>query len=278
MPRATALVALFERLVLAPADARLPDNGSHQHGMSYNHPDLRISMSWEHKEWDEENTGIATQLLKSSGMNQLLSKIPLFASDEFIRKHFLCRTLLQMRLADLTGSVLMGDGFFHAVCDLIVRRVGNAVTALAISSQAPWIMEPKTLDLVGLTFPASNIDSFAAIRQSRQVSEYAAEFRTAAASAMGEADATNSLLAAMKKAMDQGEIQEHVSGAFQAIGSGANVGGLFPFVGTIASGIGIGADVASRALKRAGARKQWYLLGPKMQEIALKRMLSQLEK
>ncbi|MBC2696171.1 MAG: hypothetical protein HF982_13040 [Desulfobacteraceae bacterium] len=278
VPRATALAALFERMILAPADAGLPDYRTYHHGKTYNHPELRITMSWEHNEWDDENIGIAKELLKSVEMNQLLSLIPLLASDEFIREHFLCRTLLQMRLADFTASVLIGDSFFHTVCESIVRRVGDTVSASSVPGHAPWVLEPRTLDLVGLTFPANSIDSFSSIRQSRQVSEYAAEFRVAATSAMAQADVTNSLLAAMKKAMDQEEIREHASGAFQAVGSGANVGGLIPFVGTIASGIGIGSDVASRALKQASARKQWYLLGPKMHEIALKSMLSQSNK
>jgi hypothetical protein len=278
VPRATALAALFDRLILAPADARLPDYRAYSHGDTYEHPDLRITMNWEpHKEWDDENRAIAKILIKSDVIGALLASVPLFASDNLIREHFLCRSLLQIRLSQIYSGVLIGNSFFNRIYDAIIREVGEAVFSIPIDGQQMvWTLEERTLNIVGLDFPADSIDSFSAIRQSREISEYATEFRAAISSAMTTGDATNSLLQLMKKAMDQDEIRAKAAGGFQALGSAANVGGLVPVLGTFASGIGIGADVASRKLGRASLKKQWYLLGPKMKEVALKSMLSKL--
>lgn len=278
MQRATALAALFDRIVLAPADGQLPDYRTYQHGDKYDHPHLRIATSWEHPEWEAENRDIARQLLKSANIRAVLSRIPLLASDEVFKEDFLCRTLLQMRLADRSGSVLVGNSFFHTVCDSIIADVVDVISAPSNPGHVTWALDPSTLDLVGLNFPANSIDSFAAIRQSRQVSEYAVNFRMAVASAMSQPEATNSLLRAMKVAMDQEEIRNLASSGFKTIGSAANVGGLIPLYGTVSSIIAIGLDAGSRALDRSIAEKQWYLLGPKMREIDLKSMLSQLDR
>lgn len=133
------------------------------------------------------------------------------------------------------------------------------------------------MNVVGLDFPTDSIDSFFAIRQSKEISEYATEFRSALSSAMSTGDVTDFLVKLMKRAMHQDEIRAKAAGGFQTLGSMANVGGLIPVVGTIASGIGIGADVANRAFSQASGKKQWYLLGPKMKEVALKSMLSKYE-
>ena len=234
-------------------------------------------MNWEHNEWDHENRAIAKVLMESNTIRALLASVPLFASDNFIKEHFLCRSLLQIRLSQLHGGVIIGNTFFNKVYDAIIEQVGEAVFSTPVDNkQGLWTLEERTLDIVGLDFPADSIDSFVAIRQSKEISEYSAEFRSAISSAITTGNVTDSLLQLMKKAMDQDAIRVKAAGGFQVLGSAANVGGLIPFLGSIASGLSIGADVASRAFSRASTNKQWYLLGPKMKEVALKRMLSKL--
>jgi hypothetical protein len=54
------------------------------------------------------------------------------------------------------------------------------------------------------------------------------------------------------------------------------VGGLIPIIGSIASAVSIGADVVGRGAQKIESKKQWYLIGPKMKEIALRDALSKL--
>lgn len=278
VPRATALAALFDKIILAPADARLPDHATYGSSREYEHPDLRISMSWKYNEWEDENKIIADELLKSSRIQKLLTAVHMLASDNGMKKHFLCRTLLQMKIASEKNGILIGNTFFNKVYDEIMKLVGKklAFGKVLEGSRRPWKLDPDTLSIVGLDFRAKNLESFAAIRHSHEISEYAKEFRSAISTSLSAPDLTQKLLELMKKAMDQERVMTHVAGGFKTVGSVANVAGLVPFVGTIGAAVGISADISQRALENAKSKKQWYLLGSKMSEIALKDALSRV--
>lgn len=78
----------------------------------------------------------------------------------------------------------------------------------------------------------------------------------------------------MKKSMEQEQISKYVAGAFETVGSVANVGGLIPVIGSITTAIGITSDASARTLRTIETKKQWYLVGTKMREIILKDTLS----
>jgi hypothetical protein len=61
--------------------------------------------------------------------------------------------------------------------------------------------------------------------------------------------------------------------AFQTTGSVMNVVGLIPVVGTVASVANIATDVSARLAEAQAKKRRWYLLGPKMSEVALTNIL-----
>jgi len=269
--RATALSVLFDDIEFAGADAQLPDYQTAITGRIYTHRDLRIRMSWENNEWDYRE--LSRRLLELRDVNSLISQVSLFKDDERLREHFLCRTILQLRLAKESNAILIGNTFYNLICEIVLKYIGEELQLRSEASTTSWTLDPTTLDAFALSIPSASIDTFASIRQSKEISDYARGFRNALNLSMGNGKPSNALLNLMREAMGKDEIRKKVAGAFQTIGTSANIGGLIPFVGTIASGIGITSDIASRALEQSRATHQWYLLGPKIQEVAVKELL-----
>ena len=69
--RAAALVCLFDRIEIANADHALPDMRSYFKGNSYYHPDLRLSMSYEDREWSSEGQALAKLIAQVLGQQSI---------------------------------------------------------------------------------------------------------------------------------------------------------------------------------------------------------------
>jgi hypothetical protein len=78
----------------------------------------------------------------------------------------------------------------------------------------------------------------------------------------------------MREAMDDSTVAKQVAGGLQTSGSALNLIGFIPFVGNIASAMGVGTDAGSRVADKVADRKSWYLIGAKMQEIAIRDLLN----
>ncbi len=269
--RATALSVLFDDIEFAGADAALPDYQTAITGRIYKHRDLRIRMSWENNEHDYRV--LSKRLLELKDVNSLVSQVSLFKDDKKLREHFLCRTILQLHLAKESNAILIGDTFYNLICERVLKYIGDELQLRSEASTKRWTLDPTTLDAFALSIPSASIDTFSSIRQSKEISDYAKGFRNALSLSMENGNAPNALLNLMREAMGKDEIRKKAAGAFQVAGTGANIGGLIPFAGAIASGIGIASDIASRALEKSSAKHQWYLLGPKIQEVAVKELL-----
>lgn len=271
--RASALACLFDMIVIAPADARFPDVHANLTGDLYSHPDLRLSSDFKYNEWDKENKKMSKWLLRNKNIQKLFEGNSHF-SDTYIRHNFLCRVLLQIRVADANNAVLVGNSFFNQIYNETIRCFGES--DLNQRKNALWTLDLSFMDIFGLDFGSTDIDTFAAVRQTKEISAYANAFRDAISQALPAQDLKQRLLQIMKEALEHENIARRTGKAFQTVGSVANVGGLIPFVGTITTGIGIGADVSSRVAQKVEADKQWYLLGPKMKEVALKDLITRV--
>jgi hypothetical protein len=260
--RASALACLFEEIIMAPANSELPEDSS-----------LRVSSNRKYGEWDDEQRDIAEALLNRPAIQRLVADKPYFA-DGYGRLQFLCRTIAQMRMVSDNEAILLGNSFFGQLYNEIIKQVGG--NYFANNREKVWTLGLDTLNVVGLDFGTADMETFVSVRQSREISEYAGEFRQAISQAASSKDLQSELLRLMKKALDYESIARHTTGAFQTIGSAANLGGLIPVIGSITSAVSIGADVAGRSAKKIESKKQWYLIGPKMKEIAVKDALSKL--
>jgi hypothetical protein len=259
--RASALVCLFDEIVMTPADAALPQDRG-----------LRVSLGGEYLEWKPEVRSLAEELLRNSPVQALVARAPEFG-DDHTRFHFVCRTVAQLATAAKNGAVLVGNGFFASVCNEVAKGIGR----IGNTPGSPvWTLNPDVLEITGLAFDSANMDAFAAVRHNKAITEYAVEFRKAISEAATAADLKSQLLNSMKKALEQENVAHNVSGVFQTVGSAANFAGLIPVIGSVASGVGIAADAAGRGMTKRETGKQWYMIGPKMREVALKEFLEKL--
>jgi hypothetical protein len=166
--------------------------------------------------------------------------------------------------------------------------VGNSIFQELSALAAPWIasigesgerkaetipVSVSTLEIVGLDFAPMNLDAFAAVRDSNAISEYAISFREALASAASAPDLERSLIGLMIEAMHREEIANKVSSGLSTTGSMLEVAGLVRAVGTVAGLAGMAADAGKRASDAAARKHSWYLIGARMQEVAVREFL-----
>lgn len=261
LPKASALACLFDNILMTPADAQIPRDSS-----------LRVSFGGEYMEWNDEVEELAKRLLQKQEVHTLVSKNPDFP-EEFSQFHFMCRTISQMIIADKTNAILVGNSFFNQIYSEVAKELGQIYTK-GSTPNSSWSLDLELLDIVGLDFGTADLDKFAAIRQNNEISGYSSEFRKAISEASSKPDLQKQLILLMKKAMEQEQISKHVAGAFETVGSVANVGGLIPVIGSITTAVGITSDASARTARSIETKKQWYLIGTKMQEVILKNTLS----
>ncbi|MDD9877026.1 MAG: hypothetical protein OXR84_06255 [Magnetovibrio sp.] len=137
-------------------------------------------------------------------------------------------------------------------------------------------LSEHTLDIFGLDFSPADLDTFAAIRQDEFITSYAEKFRATLTEDSDEDIRKKRQLTLMKEAMDDESVAKKAKGAFQTVGSAANVGGIIPVVNLLSAPVAMVTDVLAREKEAAILGKQFYLLGPKMHEIAIKTVLEKL--
>jgi hypothetical protein len=271
---ASALVALFDTVEMAPCDHALPDLATYLSGDIYFHPQLRLSCSREFNEWPEDTTAFADRLLAE---NQELTNVLNNANivDQFAQQQFISRLILQCRIAMKKDAVLIGNHVFEAAYRIVVPRMGAHIEGWPLEPEGvrSLILEPALLDTIGLCVPAATFDAFCLIRDCAEITDYAKNFRDAISTASGQKDLERTLLNLIREAREKDRIAQHAVSALQASGSlssiaGAAVGAL-PLGGTITSLIGLGTDLAARRITDSSKSRRWYTFGSKLQELSL---------
>lgn len=273
--QAAALSCLFPEIILAPADTQLPDAHSFTVGDLYRHPDFRISMNWVENEWSDLNQEIAQVACSDPAVQKAVAALPHIGNDQKRQHHFLCRLVLQNRIASATEATLVGNTAFQQISALAAPWIGAVLGSAKIAADQPAKLPitEQTLDVVGLNFAPANIDSFGAIRTSAAITGYAASFREALASAASAPDLEQKLLQLMEEAMDSENIARQVAGGLSTAGSALGALGFIPFAGSATSIMGLGTDAGARTATKVAEKKSWYLIGAKMQEIAIRDLL-----
>ncbi len=275
--KATALISLFEEVILVSSNSALPDYSTFTTGDTYFHPDLRLRVPRAYNEWEPANKDLATAVMQDMSVKTVLQADSGFPVDEHERIHLLCRLLIQMRLAQEHSAVIVGDerlGALHsAVLAALTQMAAHETGTLRNSRVLP--LDCQTLSIVGLDFGCDKIDTFAAVRQSKEIRTYATQFRDAIFTAQNSPNLRQRLLSLMREAREKSEIAKQIAGGFETSSSVTSVVGLLPFVGTVIGMVGLSTDAAARAARHTQTAREWYLIGPKMRQVALEHVLSQ---
>lgn len=271
---ASALVALFDTVEIAPCDHALPDFRTYSSGDSYFHPQLRISCSREFNEWAEDATAFADRLLvENKELVAVLSGAGI--SDYFAQSQFIARLVLQCRVAMRTDAVVIGNHVFEAVYRIVVPRMGAHIEGWPLEPDRArsLVLEPALLDTIGLCVPAPSFDAFCLIRDCSEITEYARQFRDAIGTASAQGDLERTLLGLMREAREKDRIAQHAVGALQASCSLSTIAGAFvgalPFGGTLTTLAGLGSDLGARRLADSSKARRWYTFGSKLHELSV---------
>jgi hypothetical protein len=271
---ATALVALFDTVELAPGDQPLPDARTYSSGDTYFHPQLRISCSQDFHEWPEDTGAFAKYLLtEKKELINVLNKAGMV--DDFAKIQFISRLVLQCRIAMRKDAVVIGNGVFEAVYRIVAPCMGAHIEGwpLELEREQSLMLEPALLDTIGLCVPAATFDAFCLIRGCAEITDYAKQFRDAISTASEQEDLEGTLLSLMREAREKDRITQHAVSALQASCSLSGVAGAFvgalPLGGTVTSLVGLGTDLAARRIMDSSKSRRWYTFGSRLQELSL---------
>jgi hypothetical protein len=203
---------------------------------------------------------------------------PDLARDEYETEWLIARIIEQLRLAIANDAVLLGG---HAVRNLIARVFALAKADLQESSQeseSPSLLSfgQRTFDLFGFDWRCCDFSSFREVRQSSEIRKCAAGFRQAIGDAGRGADISQRLLGLMRSAMEKEEVASKAKGAYATKGILSSVAGaIIPCTGKVASLFSFTSYLGEKHQERIEQEHKWYLMGPKMREISLKKILEQ---
>lgn len=275
MRHASALVALFDQVQLAPLDHALPDMHRYTVGGTYVHPELRLIRSDDIGEWAPDAEELAGYLLRTKpDLVAVLEKGG--QCDDWAKKHFVCRVILQARFAARARAALIGNDLFEAVYRQVLPSMGAFISGWPLDGPASksLALTSRLLNLTGLCLPAPNYDVFCEVRSSKTISEYGRAFREAlgAADALG-GDLQVRLLALMREAREKRDVAKRATGVLQDSGSWTTIVGALaaaiPGVGTVTGVAALGADLANRRAAQAMEDHNWFTLGARLQELNL---------
>lgn len=273
---AANLSALYETIILAPADAYLPDYHTYSVGGLYFHPDLRLSANM-HVPPNEDDTSAARRLLRINEIRNTLAINWAHVDNSQFAEFLLVQVIRQIRLALQEDAALLGG---KEVADLVKQvffHMRHDLEIPAVELQEPLqVTYPDShLSIIGLDWKCTSVDEFAEVRQSKEISQYAKEFRKCLESVQSSDDKERSLLTIMRRAMEQEEVSRKAKEAFETVGDFADILGAIPILGTATNLAGLTAKLATENRERSELHHKWYLLGPKMREVSLQTLLGQ---
>ena len=270
---ATNLAVLFDEILLPTADEYLPEHWLYTSGDSYFNPHirLRVDHTWDFKRDAHE---MARRLLEDDSVVEVLIGADL-VQHQGAAEFLITSIIEQLRLALENNAVLVAGDGVAAVVDQVFRRVVTEIAPEGSTAQTPRTLTitPRTLRLIGLDWHCDTFDSFVGIRESKDITDYGVGCRKALASIKNTDDLQNEFIGLLRRAMDSAEVASRVKGAFEVTGVGSNIASAVPVAGSIATLIGLGAYLGANAAQRRQKEDEWYLIGSKLREVALKNLL-----
>jgi hypothetical protein len=272
--RAVNLASLFENILLPPADDYLPDYHAYNDGSFYFHPDLRIRVN---QTWERIRDAdlVARELIDNDQhfLSAVKENAPL--SNQWSARDFVAKIIVRLQLALENDATMIGGTAAAAVTRAVLPKLQERGLVASTTAELSLLtLSESSLAIIGLDWQCSSVDDFAAVRQSKKIKNYAKSFRAALFEAAEAGDVIERLQDLMREAMDWAEIANRAKSGFEVSGYAASGVGLIPFAGTAATLVGFGLSAAQKEAERRERRGRWYLIGPKMREVALEALLA----
>lgn len=264
-----SLTLLFDAIYLAPVDTYLPDREKYRIGDTYSNQKWGIYTNFD---WIRENENIWSQidvLLQDPIINIYLNKVPKSA-----RRQILHEAINQIHISNKFDTAIFAISSYLKLCERIHQIISLDSKPLKTQSSTLYNDAIETVfELSSLNFTVNGLDEFAALKEENNVRKYATSFREYVSDLPnGNLDEVK-LYEAMMDAINCDALTEKISGAFDLTSKVTNYGSFIPFVGTVTSIIGLGADAASDYAKSESEKNKWWLLAPEVSKQLTKKRI-----
>jgi hypothetical protein len=273
--RAVNLAALFADILLPPADDYLPDYHAYNDGSSYFHPDLRIrvNQTWERI---RDADAVARELIEGDEDLRAFLKGSVPLSNKWSAADFVAKVIVQLQLALENEATMIGGDAAATIARVALPKLQQRGLLLSTPAEPRLLsLSESVLPILGLDWQCLSLDDFAAVRQSSKITDYAQRFRAALFTAAEDGNLVERLKALMREAMEWAEIAARVKRGFEVAGYVTSGVGAVPdpTVSVGATVVGWGLAAAQKEAERRERNDRWYLIGPKMREVALEAVL-----
>lgn len=263
-PKAASLCVLYDEVIIAPADAGLPDYQTYLTGDGYFNPHLGLKSDW--KEYYAAQDWVKEQTRKDLENPKVLNCLP---SDPKQRFFVLERTNLQILLAlKHDAKIIAGNIFFKILESKFPNpKNANAFKATSVEPEAKQSLLNKYFDVACLEFRDLDYDRMMALRADSKLKSYSNSFHKKLDAAVITNDPTEHFFSEMRTSMERSEVLEEVNRGFSTGGSIVSLSALIlKEAGALRSFI----NVAKGTVEKFIQRDSWVLLGSRISEVSMR--------
>lgn len=262
-----SLSILYDDVFLAPADIGLPDQDSYATGSDYYNPLIGLHHNWsEYHKMRDTLEELSEEDIQNPEITALLP-----VEDEWSRKFLLMRLNYQSILAQQYNAKLMCGPEIRRILDIKIAKAERR------TKQDPIILEDVTkigiidkyFDFACFHFSTPHYDDLVALKQNKDVQNYADEFHNVMDGVASNPDPYGSFIKLMNTARERTNFARQAQGGLAASGRLCTWVGLIPIAGTVAGALGADIDLATGGSQILEKRNSWFLLGPKMSEVLI---------
>lgn len=192
-----------------------------------------------------------------------------------VARHYLCRLFLQLRAArEETAYLVLSEEDIQ-----IVEEIGNWVARekLPTPFDLPYLrgllIEPESFGSGLLNFSPPDIRSVSAVRSNNHIRAYAQKINTLLVDRPSE-ERERKMLAAMVEANEKAEASAHAEKVFEIMSWVVKPLHYVPGVDAVLSVAEDLKDLGTKWLERDVSQQEWYLMAPKMSDIAIRDFLN----
>ncbi|RFB44453.1 hypothetical protein [Bacillus sp. dmp10] len=262
---------LFDKIIISPADARIPDYEKYYNNGFYENPELGVVSSWnDFLRVREELNETIEKDLEDTIIAQILKNVP-----DWAKSHILLDIRYNMYLSSIhTCPIICSSGHQTIINRLtdMDRHQNQNNEALQKGSIE---MVKHYLDLTGMIFNPVSLEELYYIKNDREFRDYSKSFIEIMNNFHDKENPREELLLLINESMNKEQLAKKTSGIFNVASVLLSIGGFIPIIGPWLSGTALASTGASAGLSRYAKKQNWYEIGSHVQKITSKRQIQE---
>lgn len=252
---------MYEKTYIIPADNHMPDMKRYYSGDSYVNNELGLYSDW--KDFNTLRDEIEDQVpkdLEDSRISKILQNVP-----DNAKRQIITDSRLEISLANKYNCPILSSGGRNKIIHRLSEIDQNVNSANQVDEHAVVAIK-KYLDIMSLTFNATNYDLLYTYKQDSELRLYAKEFHNILANIDTASDPRKEILKLIQESMNKEKLMKKSSGILDITSVLLSISGFIPVIGPFLSGGGLLATAGSKALDHQASRT-WYEFGPRINKI-----------